>query len=133
GTLRRLAATAFSFSHAGRDLRRCTPRSRVRRGRFGEFRSENRLIGCRWGSGRLTVEDGWPDQERLPRVFRSSLICSQSESYKSGNAAPELTHRLLKKTGYLFGLPLTSAQVPDSRHTRESVDISFQRPYHVPP
>src|ERR1700723_122762 len=60
------------------------------------------------GSGRLTVEDGWPDQERLPRVFRSSLICSQSESYKSGNAAPELTHRLLKKTGYLFGLPLAT-------------------------
>ena len=49
GTLRRLAATAFSFWHAGRDLRRCAPRSRVPRGRFGEFRSENRLIGCRGG------------------------------------------------------------------------------------
>ena len=38
GTLRRLAATAFSFWHAGRDLRRCAPRSRVPRERFGEFR-----------------------------------------------------------------------------------------------
>ena len=102
GTLRRRGATAFSFWHAGRDLRRCAPRSRVRRGRFGEFRSENRSIGCRWGSGRLTVEVGWPDQERSPKVFRSSLICSQSESYKFGSAAPELTHRLAKKTGLPF-------------------------------
>jgi hypothetical protein len=34
------------------------------RGRFGEFRSENRSIGCRWGSGRLTVVVGLRDPER---------------------------------------------------------------------
>src|SRR6202047_734133 len=82
------------------------PRWRARNGRFGEFRSENRLIGCRWGSGRLTVEVGWPDQERSPEVFRSSLICSQSESYKNVSVVPELTYRPLKKLAYLFGLPL---------------------------
>jgi hypothetical protein len=38
------------------------------------------------GSGRLTVEDGRPDQEGSPEVFRSSLMCSQSESYKTGGA-----------------------------------------------
>jgi hypothetical protein len=73
--------------------------------RFGEFRSENRSIGCRWGSGRLTVEAGWPDPERWPKVFRSSLICSQSESYKTESTA---LHRPLKKLTYLFGEPLAS-------------------------
>src|ERR1700693_5973535 len=101
-------APAFSFSRADRDPRQCAPRWRARTGRFGEFRSENRLIGCRWGSGRLTVEVGWPDQERSPEVFRSSLICSQSESYKYVSVVPELTYRPLKKLAYLFGLPLAS-------------------------
>ena len=32
--------------------------------RFGEFRLENRSIGCRWESKRLTVEVDWSDQER---------------------------------------------------------------------
>src|ERR1700693_2876754 len=44
----------------------------------------------------------WPDQERSPRVFRSSLICSQSGGYKTGSTAPELTHRPLKKIGLPF-------------------------------
>src|SRR6202162_3421996 len=105
-TLRRRGAIAFSFWHAGRDLRRYAPRSRVRSGRFGEFRSENRSIGCRWASGRLTVEVGWPDQEQSPKDLRSSLICSQSESYKTRCAVPELTRRSLKKLAYLFGEPL---------------------------
>jgi hypothetical protein len=33
---------------------------------------------------------------------------SQSESYKSGSAAPELTYRPLKKLTYLFGEALVS-------------------------
>jgi len=44
-----------------------------------------------------TVEVGWPDQEQWQEVFRSSLIGSQSESYKIVSSAPELTHRPLKK------------------------------------
>ena len=31
---------------------------------------------------------------------------TQSESYKTGSATPELTHRSLKKLAYLFGEPL---------------------------
>jgi hypothetical protein len=42
---------------------RCAAQWRVQSRRFGQFRSENRSIGCQWGSGRLTVEVGWPDQE----------------------------------------------------------------------
>jgi hypothetical protein len=34
-------------------------------------------LACRWESGRLTVEVGWPDQERLLEVFRSTQIPSQ--------------------------------------------------------
>jgi hypothetical protein len=60
------------------------------------------------GSGRLTVEVGWSDQERWQKVFRSSLMCSQSESYKIARAAPELDTLPVKKLTYLFGLPLVS-------------------------
>src|SRR6516225_8709490 len=75
-------AQQLSFWRAGPDLHRCAPQWRAPTGRFGEFRSENRSIGCRSESERLTVEVGWPDQERLRAVFCNSLICSQSRSYR---------------------------------------------------
>jgi hypothetical protein len=40
--------------------------------------------------------------------FEARLMYSQSESYKPGSAAPELTYRPLKKLAYLFGEPLVS-------------------------
>ena len=101
------AQQLFLFGVQGPNPRRCAPQWRAQSRRFGEFRSENRSTGCQWGLRRLTVEVDWPDQERLPEVFHSPLICSQSESYKIARAAPELIHRPLKKVTYLFGEPLT--------------------------
>src|SRR5215469_8573482 len=82
--------------------------------RFGEFRSENHSIGCRWVSERLTVEVGWQDRERWQEVFRSSLMCSQSESYKIRSGKPEFNSSTVKKVTYLFGLPL--AKLVRQRH-----------------
>jgi len=52
------ALQLFLFGMQVQIQSRCAPRWRVQRWRFGEFRSENRLIGCRWGSERPTVEVG---------------------------------------------------------------------------
>src|SRR6516162_7660625 len=109
GTLRRQAAAAFSFWRAGPDLHRCAPQWRAPSGRFGEFRSENRSIGCRSESERLTVEVGWPDQERLRAVFRNSLICSQSKSYKIPKRRTRINISPPKNWLTLFGEPLTSS------------------------
>src|SRR6516162_10230381 len=106
GTLRRQGAAAFSFWLAGPDLYRCAPQWRAPSGRFGEFRSENRSIGCRSESERLTVEVGWPDQERLRAVFRNSLICSQSKSYKIPKRRTRINISPPKNWLTLFGEPL---------------------------
>jgi hypothetical protein len=42
-----------------------------------------------WWISSALVEVGWPDQERSPEVFRSSLICSQSESYGFREHGPD--------------------------------------------
>src|SRR5215469_11566954 len=87
---------------------RCARRWTAQSRRFGEFRSENHSIGCQWGLRRLTVEVGWQDRERWQEVFRSSLMCSQSESYKIRSGKPEFNSSTVKKVTYLFGLPLAS-------------------------
>src|SRR6516162_1903521 len=108
GTLRRQGAAAFSFWRAGPNLHRCAPQWRAPTGQFGEFRSENRSIGCRSESERLTVEVGWTDQERLRAVFRNSLICSQSKIYKIYKRRTRINISPPKTGLPLFGDPLAS-------------------------
>src|SRR5215813_7831872 len=97
---------------------RCARRWTAQSRRFGEFRSENHSIGCRWVSERLTVEVGWQDRERWQEVFRSSLMCSQSESYKIRSGKPEFNSSTVKKVTYLFGLPLAKLGLLDAAETQ---------------
>src|SRR5258705_11822834 len=78
------------------------------------------------------VDAGWPDQERSPEVFGSSLISSQPKSYKPGSAAPELTHRQSKKLAYLFAEPLAKIAPHGSRPTCRAAFVFLTSDAYLP-